>query len=134
MPTYEYLGTNPDCELCNSIFEIVQSIKDKALDTCPQCNLPIEKQVSLISGHVIRGREANQFKEIQQAKYWRDKNGVRHKVTPSDGSSKSATVSKQTNSPEKIAAIKKRDAAADKKIRFEESYKRYVKRVTKNKK
>jgi putative FmdB family regulatory protein len=77
MPTYEYLGTNPDCELCNSIFEIAQSIKDEALTVCPQCRFPIKKQVSLISGYVVKGREANQYNCIQQAKYWRDKNGVR---------------------------------------------------------
>jgi putative FmdB family regulatory protein len=126
MPTYEYLGSNPDCGMCSSIFEVVQSIKDEPLKKCPQCQHPIEKQISLMAGYIIKNREANQFKDIRQAKYWRDKNGVRHKVTPADGTSKSATVSKQTKSPEEVAAAKKRDAVISKKARAEASYKRFA--------
>ena len=124
MPTYEYLGTNPECELCGSIFEVVQSIRDDPLKSCPQCGNSVGKQVSLVHGYIVRNREANQFSDIKQAKYWRDKNGVRHRVTPSDGSSKSATVTKQTNSPEQVSSIKKRDAIIAKNKRQNESLSR----------
>ena len=131
MSTYEYLGTNPECELCSSIFEVVQSIKDDPLKTCPCCGLPIEKRISLVHGYIVSNREANQFSDIKQAKYWRDKNGDRHPVTPSDGCSKSATVSKQTKSPEEVAVIKKRASALAKQRRIDDSYDKFKKQVKK---
>jgi hypothetical protein len=70
--------------------------------------------VSLPAGHIIKGRQINEYNDVLKAKYWRDKNGVRHKVTPSDGSSGAATVKKQTASPELVDYRKKRDAEKDK--------------------
>jgi putative FmdB family regulatory protein len=38
MPTYEY-----ECEKCGKNFEVFQSMKDKAFETCPQTSCPMEE-------------------------------------------------------------------------------------------
>jgi len=128
MPTYDY-----QCENCGPI-EIVHSIKDDAWTSCPECNGKIERLLSSGGAVIIKGKEANQYNDIQYAKYWRDKNGVRHKVTPADGSSKSATVSQQLISPEEAQKRTKEDKKRLKKEQSKESYRRYVRNVFKNKK
>lgn len=127
MPTYDY-----ECNTCGLI-EIFHSIKDDAWTTCPNCSDVIKRLMSGGGAIIIKGREANQYADIQMAKYWRDKNGVRHKVTPSDGSSKSATVSEQVVSPEEV---QRRIKVAKKQLhkqQSKESYRRYVENVFKNK-
>jgi len=136
MPFYEYKACNPDksCNHCRNGFEIMHSITQDALDKCSFCGNEIVRLISQISGIIIKGRQANQYNDIKRAKYWRDHNGVRHKVTSGDGHSQSPTVSrKQTKSPEEVAAIKKRASIQRKKQRTEASYQRYVNQVKKTK-
>jgi len=38
MPTYEY-----ECEKCGKNFEVFQSMKDKAFETCPQTSCPMDE-------------------------------------------------------------------------------------------
>lgn len=120
MPFYEYRAKELECscEQCRVILEIEQSIKDKPLTKCPHCDCAMEKLVSLTSGIVIKGRQVNQFQEVQNARYWRDVNGVRHKVTPADGHSGSATVGRQTDPPEVVAQRIKANKEHDKKKRL----------------
>jgi putative FmdB family regulatory protein len=127
MPTYEY-----KCNNCG-IIEIFHSIKDEAWTICPHCSGEISRLISPGGGIIIGHREANQFADIQMAKYWRDKNGVRHKVTPADGTSKSPTVSKQTVSDEEVQRRTKKSRERIRKQESKESYRRYVKNVFKNK-
>src|SRR3990167_2682083 len=109
MPVYEYISRNKNkaCSLCKSKFEITQSILDQPLELCPECGNQIEKCISLTGAFITIGKEANQYSDCRYAKYWRDKNGVRHRVTAADGNSSSPTVSRrQTASPELIEARK----------------------------
>jgi putative FmdB family regulatory protein len=48
MPTYEYLTTDPDhaCQHCRAPFEVHQSMRDPALEKCPDCGGPIERLIS----------------------------------------------------------------------------------------
>ncbi len=102
--TYEY-----ECAKCG-VMEITQGIKDDILEKCPECNgTEFIKLISLCGGIIIAGRQANQYAEIKSAKYWRDKNGVRHKVGPGDGHTGSGTVTKRTVSPEAARARIKRE-------------------------
>ena len=79
-----------------------------SLTCCPECNAPVMKIVSLCNG--FSRKQANQYPEVLHAKYWRDQNGVRHKVTSADGHAKSATVSRLKKvSPEVVEARRKRD-------------------------
>lgn len=114
---YEYLAKdkNKSCKHCKSVFEVMQSITSEPLTHCPKCDNEIEKQVSLPAGHITPSRQMNQFNDVKKAKYWRDKNGIKHKVTDADGMASSPTVSNRvTASPEQIAARKKADDARTK--------------------
>lgn len=127
MPTYAY-----ECENCGEI-EIRHSILDDPWQICPTCQGNISRLPSTGGAVIIKGREANQYSDIQQAKFWRDKNGIRHRVTPADGHSKSPTVSQQTVSPEEAEARKRKAREHNKKQRSANSYRKYVQNVVKNK-
>ena len=49
--------------------------------------------VSLFGAVIDKTRQINQYSDVRGAKYWRDKDGVRHKVTAADGHKRSSTVS-----------------------------------------
>ena len=105
MPIYDY-----ECEKCG-IMEIFHSITDDDWKICPECNESgLKKLISAGGAVIISGREANQYRDIKAARYWRDKNGVRHKVTEADGYTGSSTVKEQTASPDQVKARKKRAA------------------------
>lgn len=134
MPFYEYKCSQVDkaCDHCKNVFEVMQSITADALTQCPECGNAVDRLISLPLGFIDRNRQANQYNDIKAAKYWRDKNGNRHLVTPQDGSLHSPTVSSRvTASPAEIAAKKRRDQARDKKRRSADSYGRFVKRAVK---
>ena len=136
MPFYIYQAKEIDfsCEKCYNEMEVYQGILEESLLVCPHCGSPIERQIVLPSSIIVKGREANQYADIRKAKYWRDKNGVRHKVTAADGSSKSSTVSRQTASPQEVEARKKKARADAKKQRTSRSYNQYKQRVLRDKK
>ena len=81
MPHYDY-----NCEECG-IFEEYHSINID-LDKCPTCGSMVEKILSSGGGIILKGREMNTYNDVKLAKYWRDKDGNRHKVKSSDGHSK----------------------------------------------
>jgi putative FmdB family regulatory protein len=127
MPTYEY-----NCEVCG-IIEIFHSIMDDPHKVCPKCGSKgLEKIVSLGGAVIIKNRQANQYNDILQAKYWRDHNGVRHRVGPGDGHSNSPTVPRQqTASPAEVQARIQRDKQRDKSRRSKESYQRFLRQIKK---
>ena len=113
---YDYIAVSGGCEYCSNQFEARQSIKDEPLTKCPLCEAPVHRLISCPAGCVFRGRQMNQMNDVKYAKYWRDNNGIRHKVTAADGSLNSPTVSsKITASPELAEARKKRDMAKTRK-------------------
>jgi len=126
MPTYDY-----NCNNCGTI-EVFHPMTDDPLEICPECDKPgLFRLISAGGGVIIKGREVNQFSDVKYAKFWRDKNGVRHKVTSADGHSKAATVSKQTKTPEEVKAIKKQVSKQRSKLRSKQSYARYRQRIKK---
>jgi len=127
MPTYDY-----ECERCGLI-EIVHSIMDDAWEICPNCEGSIIRLISSGGAVIMKNREANQYDDIRQAKFWRDKNGIRHKVTPADGYSKAPTVSEQSVSPEEAQSRKRAAREHNKKKRSKDSYRKYVQNVIKAK-
>ncbi len=48
MPVYDYEAREPQksCPYCKDGFEIVQFIKDKRLEICPQCGSPVVKRIT----------------------------------------------------------------------------------------
>ncbi len=134
MPFYEYKSSDLDnsCDYCNNVFEVMQSIHADPLKECPQCHQPVDRLISLPAAFIDRNRQANQYNDVKVSKYWRDKNGDRHRVTPADGSANSPTTSSRiTASPAEIEAKKRRDAAKSKKQRSDASYSRFRKRIGK---
>jgi putative FmdB family regulatory protein len=49
MAVYEYRAVSGDasCEHCREVFELQQSMKDEALQACPQCGSPVQRLISL---------------------------------------------------------------------------------------
>lgn len=85
---------------------------DRVYDKCPKCGNPIIRLMSLCYG--FSRKNANQFSEVLNAKYWRDNNGVRHKVTAADGHAKSATTGRRRTVPDEVVeARKQRDVKKD---------------------
>lgn len=126
MPIYEY-----QCQKCG-VIEILHNIKDDPKTVCPECGTDgLVRKVSLPAGFIFKGRQANQYADIKAAKYWRDVNGDLHPVTPADGDLNSATVNRQTRSPQEIEYRRKQEKARKKKIRARQSYRRYLKNMKK---
>ena len=125
MPTYEY-----NCEQCGTM-EIFHGIKEDAHKVCPECGKKgLERLISGGAAVIIKGRQMNQYNDVKFAKYWRDQNGVRHKVGQGDGHSNSPTVPKrQIASPAKVQARIHRDRKRSAKQRSNESYQRYIQNV-----
>lgn len=120
MPFYEYVAANLDesCDQCREPFEVRQSIHDYPLQFCPRCNNEIQKMISQIGGVVFLHKMANQYNDCKYAKYWRDADGNRHRVSGADGSSKSPTASsRRKRTDAEVEAIKRRDAAKSKRRR-----------------
>ncbi len=135
MPFYEYQSETlkSSCQNCENVFEAHQSIKDSPLTSCPQCGSKVIKLISTFR-HITTGKQVNQYNDVKGARYWRDKDGNRHRVTQSDGSSGSPTVSsKRKRTDEQVSALKKRERETLKRQRSAESYRRYVDRVRRTK-
>ncbi|NLX14976.1 MAG: zinc ribbon domain-containing protein [Phycisphaerales bacterium] len=49
MPLYEYQAQDPDrgCPHCRDRFEVRQSMQDEPLTTCPRCDQPVHRLISL---------------------------------------------------------------------------------------
>ena len=50
MPTYEY-----KCETCGHLFEVFQSIKEDALESCPKCGKSIKRLIGGGMGIFFKG-------------------------------------------------------------------------------
>jgi putative FmdB family regulatory protein len=47
MPIYEYhTTTDRHCNFCRAGFDIMQKIADAPLSSCPECQAPVERQLS----------------------------------------------------------------------------------------
>lgn len=55
MPIYEYQAapshSETACEQCRARFEVFQGIREAALELCPKCGGPIERQISAPAIH-----------------------------------------------------------------------------------
>jgi putative FmdB family regulatory protein len=51
MPTYEY-----KCEACGHNFEFFQSMKDRPLKKCPECNGPVRRMIGTGAGIIFKGK------------------------------------------------------------------------------
>ncbi len=105
------------------MIEIFHSMSEYDRKVCPQCKRKgLEKLISSGGGVIVAGREANQYNDIKKAKYWRDKNGIKHKVGSGDGHTGSGTITKQTATLEQVKANRKREMITDRRKRSRGSH------------
>ena len=116
MPTYEYT-----CEKCG-IIEVFHGITEDPKTICPECGSKITKNITAPTAFIFAGRQVNQYSDVKAAKFWRDADGNKHRVTPADGSTNSPTVSrKRKRTDEEVAHIKKLDAKREQQKRIRQS-------------
>lgn len=49
MPLYEYEADGFDCLICGGRFEVIQGIREAALEYCPTCGLEVRRVISRAS-------------------------------------------------------------------------------------
>lgn len=101
MPTYKYEHTGEGCGL-GKVFEYVQSMKDDALEECPECGGEVERIVGTTFVSAPTGD--SDLRDKGFAKLVRRDNGVYENVTALDGESKVWEADK----PETMPDIKRR--------------------------
>lgn len=64
MPIYEYQTNRPDkaCPKCRRPFEVLQNIRDRALETCPACGGEVRKIISWCRGAVLE--TSNEHRQV----------------------------------------------------------------------
>ena len=85
MPIYEYTHIENQCKL-GFQFEVSQSIADKPLEKCPQCNQPVKKIISRVGVSVTKSN--SELRDLGFTKLVRRDDGVYENVTARDGDSK----------------------------------------------
>lgn len=77
MPIYEYRTVNPKtaCTYCGNGFEIIQSIDEKPLLSCPRCGKKIKKMISSCHSAVIERapdqiQVENRIREYEKSGMW----------------------------------------------------------------
>jgi len=125
MPIYEY-----QCENCG-VMEISHGMAEEAVTVCPKCNSDgLQRLFSSCVGIIMGGKQMNQYSDVKCAKYWRDSDGNRHRVTASDGDSKSPTVSSKRKRTDEQARQKiRRERKQAKRQRQEAAYRDYCRRM-----
>ena len=100
MPVYEYEHIEEPCYL-GKAFEIEQSMKDKALSKCPQCEGPVKKMISRVN--ISSPKTNSELKDLGFTKLVKRDDGVYENVTAREGDSRYMVKGK----PETIPNIKK---------------------------
>ena len=72
MPIYEYQALDPQhgCAKCARVFEVIQSIREKPLRTCPDCGARVKKYISrcriaVADGNPEDARVTRQIKDYE---------------------------------------------------------------------
>ena len=82
-------------------FDVEQSIQDKSLKKCPECNGPIRKLISL--SFISTPKTNSELRDLGFTKLVKRDDGVYENVTKSDGDSRYM----ERDKPETIPNIKK---------------------------
>ncbi|MCC5874694.1 MAG: zinc ribbon domain-containing protein [Candidatus Sumerlaeia bacterium] len=81
MPVYEYQVAegHDGCETCRDGFQILQSMKDDALTTCPECGAPIRKLIFPVG--ISTPKTNSELKNLGFTKLVKRDTGVYENVT-----------------------------------------------------
>jgi len=79
MPIYEYEASGDDCcELCSSVFDVMQKLSENPLKLCPECHNPVRRKISVpnltrpapsLSQENIEKHGLTQFKKVEKGVY-----------------------------------------------------------------
>ncbi len=97
MPVYEYEHVGKACGL-GKVFEREQSIKEDALEVCPECGGPVKRLISAPSLSFPKGN--SDLKDMGFTKLVRRDHGVYENVTAKDGESKVTDLRDQSTYPD----------------------------------
>ena len=96
MPTYEY-----KCSDCDHEFELFQSMNDKPLKQCPECNGSIERLIGTGGGLIFKG-SGFYITDYRNDSYNKAKNADKPSRSGKDSSKKT-----DKNSAKKVSTTKK---------------------------
>ena len=85
MPVYEYEHTEHPCSI-GRIFEVTQSLKERPLRKCPQCDCPIKKLISLVG--VSTPKTNSELRDLGFTKLVKRDDGIYENVTARNGDSR----------------------------------------------
>ncbi len=76
MPIYEYISINPEkgCSRCSRPFEVIQGIREPALDRCPACGREIRRIISCTRAVIVETSE--EYRASQQKIREYEKSGL----------------------------------------------------------
>ena len=100
MPIYEYEHLETPCAL-GQIFEVRQSLADKQLRRCPQCNQPVRKLISRVG--ISSPKTNSELSDLGFTKLVKREDGVYENVTARKGDSRYV----RRNHPETLPNISK---------------------------
>ena len=103
MPVYEYEHKTDPCSL-GVIFEVTQSIQDKALNRCPACGRPVRKLISRVGISVPKTNA--ELKDLGFTKLVKRDDGVYENVTARGNESRYMERGKPETMPDLSKTIK----------------------------
>ena len=103
MPVYEYEHTESPCRL-GRVFEVTQSIQDKALARCPECGQKVRKLISMVGISVPKTN--SELKDMGFTKLVKRDDGVYENVTARGDDSRYMERGKPETMPDLSKTIK----------------------------
>jgi len=85
MPVYEYEHIKKPCSI-GAIFEVTQSIEEKPLKLCPNCDGPVKKLISLVG--ISAPKTNSELRDMGFTKLVKRDDGVYENVTTRGGESR----------------------------------------------
>ncbi|MEK6194908.1 MAG: zinc ribbon domain-containing protein [Deltaproteobacteria bacterium] len=103
MPVYEYEHIESFCSL-GDLFEITQSLEEKPLASCPVCDGPVKKLISLVG--ISTPKTNGELRDLGFTKLVKRDDGVYENVTARDGESRYMQRDKPETMPDLSKIIK----------------------------
>lgn len=100
MPVYEYEHTQKHCEI-GHVFEVEQSIKEEPLNSCPKCNRPVKKLISM--AYINTPKTNTELRDMGFTKLVKRDDGIYENVTARGNDSKFV----DRNKPETLPDLSK---------------------------
>lgn len=100
MPVYEYQAKPGEkgCDICREGFEILQSMKEDALTTCPECGSVVQRLIQQVG--IATPKTNSELKNLGFTKLVKRDTGVYENVTRSGNESRYMEAGKPDSIPD----------------------------------